>query len=105
MYYYYYVFSRYQSSSDSLRAGWAGLRTGILSGITSVPVQVVKGISDHGAAGAFTGSYQSGNSKVFSELMIKTYITFSLTSIQVEHCSADKGNHLIIFSLRYNPRP
>ena len=39
-----FSFDRYQSSSASLRAGWQGLRSGLIGGITSIPNSVVRGI-------------------------------------------------------------
>ena len=47
--------SRYQSSSASLRAGWMGLRSGIIGGITSIPNQVSRGITEDGLTGGMTG--------------------------------------------------
>ena len=46
---------RYQSSSASLRAGWQGLRSGLIGGITSIPSSIVRGINQDGVTGAVTG--------------------------------------------------
>ena len=50
-----HVPARYQSSSASLRAGWQGLRSGLIGGITSIPSSIVRGINQDGVTGAVTG--------------------------------------------------